>query len=268
MKPISLSWAKLSASEQCALKFDLKYKQKIYVPADQSIFIVGGTVHDAFKDWAEKGYPRSGMEPLAREHFSSRVASFKYTSSERIEAWRTKAVKAANSVESMSYTLKFPDHPNVDVEHRFNVRLPSSPDAILGGGYDVYDPAGAATLYDWKMYSKYEKPNYGQLLVYAVGLRAEGKSVQRLVYLYPLLPKKYDAYIIKPGDLDTMEARLVQVAAALHPDAIAKRQPAQPEPGPACHYCEYRGKSHCPATFRKGVPSRDGRGFKMGFSNV
>jgi hypothetical protein len=264
---IEMSWAKMNAYEQCQLMFDLKYKQKIKLPGDQSVYIVGGAVHDAFKEWAEAGYPRSQMEPIARRCFANRAAAFRRTPSEKIEAWRTRAVKAANAVENMSFVLKFPDH-RPSIEHRFKIALPSAPHVRLVGGYDVYDPAGVATLYDWKMYSKYEPPSFGQLLLYAVGLRAEGSKVGRLCFLYPLLPKKYDALIVTPEMLDRVEARAVEVAASLHPDAIAKRQPAQPEQGSHCRYCEYRGRSHCPATFRAGHPSRDGRAYKMGFRSV
>jgi hypothetical protein len=252
-----LSWAKLQAFESCQLQFDLRYNQKVHVPKDQTIYIVGATMHDALKAWTANGYKPGDLEKLAADIFIEKCRALRLRRSEKVEAWRVRVIKGAASAEAMAATLHLKDH-NVDVEHRFNARLPSAPHLKLIGGYDLFDPHGLGTLFDWKFYSSYYQPDYGQLLTYAVGCRAEGKKVGRLAFLYPLLPKKYDAIKITNADIDKAEARLVSLA------TDARKAMPSPEPGPHCRWCEFARTRHCPATYRTRPTERNGRSYLVG----
>ena len=238
---LRLSWSRHSTSEECDLRYWLKYHKKARRPPKHPhSLIVGKAVHTAVEYWSKGAY-KGDLSKIALACFDKATAGKPLTDHGQ---HRTKVAGAGFYTEQIYRQLGVPEHGIIEypVEHDLLEKL------SLYGIIDLYMP-NTGTVFDLKVTgatSSY-KPDPGQLMMYALILSKKNQPVREIGFIYPLRPKTpIVRHPIEDGVLEEFESLMMKSS-----DKIKSHKPdVRPKGNRAhhCNWCEYSATEFCPTS--------------------
>lgn len=255
------SWSAFNEYKSCGLSYYLRKIEKVRLPRNQRMFLVGGTIADMIPEWAAYANWQQGwMVKNCQTYFDKRLDEITQKANQFVR-WKqlsenTKAQTGvendyehnirrlklgAEKVEDLFFELRMPSRARLSVEGRFDVAIPNTNQWRIRGGWDLYDP-DMLELFDLKM-TEGEGYEPDQLKLYAMAVMlARNERVKKIAFLYPYKKDKVVWHDI--NDQLVRDAYLLIRQTCFDIDA---RQGMEASPSHQCFECEYFKTIHCDA---------------------